>query len=191
MTREEAIEYWEQFNAEIDDLYDICSDADRDTLIKQREIVEYTISTLRQQDEPKPLSAFLAPMNCYKGLKRKFLVFKSDSGEMVENCFVLRPDKDPAAVSALRAYADATDNKVLSADIINWVGAERKEPLTLDELRKMDGDPVWVVWPDGRIKSQWFIVGSTFWIDMFVEWDGTLSKDYGKTWLAYSQKKEV
>ena len=68
---------------------------------------------------------------------------------------------------------------------------KKVEPLNLDELRQMDGEPVWVVWPDGRIKSQWFIVGSTFWIDMFVEWDGTLSKDYGKTWLAYSQKKEV
>ena len=49
MTREEAIEYWEQFNAEIDDLYDACSDADRDVLVKQREFVEYTISALRQQ----------------------------------------------------------------------------------------------------------------------------------------------
>ena len=62
--------------------------------------------------------------------------------------------------------------------------------LTLDELRKMDGEPVWVVWPDGRIKSQWFIISSTFWIEIFQEWDGTLSKDYGKTWLAYRQKPE-
>ena len=50
MTNEEAIEYWEQFNAEIDDLYDACSDADRDVLVKQREIVEYTISALRKQE---------------------------------------------------------------------------------------------------------------------------------------------
>ena len=53
MTREEAIEYWEQFNAEIDDLYDACSDADRDVLVKQREIVEYTISALRQQGQER------------------------------------------------------------------------------------------------------------------------------------------
>ena len=52
MTREEAIEYWEQFNAEIDDLYDTCSDADRDTLVKQREAVEFTISFLRAQQQP-------------------------------------------------------------------------------------------------------------------------------------------
>ena len=53
MTNEEAIEYWEQFNAEIDDLYDACSDADRDVLVKQREIVEYTISALRQQEQDR------------------------------------------------------------------------------------------------------------------------------------------
>ena len=67
---------------------------------------------------------------------------------------------------------------------------EANKALTLDELRKMDGEPVWVVWPDGRIKSQWFIISSTFWIEIFQEWDGTLSKDYGKTWLAYRQKPE-
>ena len=39
----------------------------------------------------KPLTAFLSPIDAYKGLKRKYLVFKSDTGEMVENCFVLRP----------------------------------------------------------------------------------------------------
>lgn len=72
--------------------------------------------------DTKPLTAFLAPIDAYKGLKRKYLVFKSDTGEMVENCFVLRPGKDPAAVEALRAYARATDNATLSADIVNWVG---------------------------------------------------------------------
>ena len=67
---------------------------------------------------------------------------------------------------------------------------KKVEPLTLDELREMDGEPVWVVWPDGRIKSQWLIVGSAFWIDMFVEWDGKISYDYGNTWLAYRQNPE-
>lgn len=64
------------------------------------------VSALREQEErEKLLSAFLEPMDCYQGLKLKFLVFKSDTGEMVENCFILCPDKDPAAVTALRAYA--------------------------------------------------------------------------------------
>lgn len=77
-----------------------------------------------QEEQAKPLSAFLAPVDLYKGLKRKYLVFKADSGEMVENCFVLRPDKDPAAVEALKAYAKATDNEELAADIYKWVGTE-------------------------------------------------------------------
>lgn len=75
-----------------------------------------------EKEQGKPLTAFLSPIDAYKGLKRKFLVFKSDTGEIVENCFVLRPGKDPAAVEALRAYARATDNATLSADIVNWVG---------------------------------------------------------------------
>ena len=70
----------------------------------------------------KPLDAFLHPVDAYKGLKAKYLVFKADTGERVGNCFVLRPDKDPAAVEAIRAYARATDNETLAEDIYNWVG---------------------------------------------------------------------
>lgn len=50
MTREEIIEYWEQFSAEIDDLYNTCSDAERGILEKQREVVEFTISAIRELD---------------------------------------------------------------------------------------------------------------------------------------------
>ena len=62
MNREEAIEYWEQFNAEIDGLYDACSDADRDVLVKQREIVEYTISALRQQEHFRDVTKKVEPL---------------------------------------------------------------------------------------------------------------------------------
>ena len=70
----------------------------------------------------KPIEAFLHPIEAYKGLKAKYLVFKADTGEMVDNCFILRPDKDAVAVEALRAYAKATDNETLAKDIYNWVG---------------------------------------------------------------------
>ena len=70
----------------------------------------------------KPIEAFLHPIDAYKGLKAKYLVFKADTGERVDNCFILRPDKDPAAVEALRAYAKVTDNETLAKDIYNWVG---------------------------------------------------------------------
>jgi len=78
------------------------------------------------------------------GLKAKYNVFKVSDGSAVCDCFVLRPGKDPAAVAALRAYAAATDNKVLADDIYHWVGQQENAPLTLDELRGMDGQPVWV-----------------------------------------------
>lgn len=76
--------------------------------------------------EGKPLEAFLHPIDAYKGLKAKYLVFKADTGEKVENCFILRPDKDFAAVEALRAYASATDNETLAEDIYNWVGKDEQ-----------------------------------------------------------------
>ena len=70
----------------------------------------------------KPLTEYLHPVDNYAGLKGKYLVFKADTGEQVENCFILRPDKDAAAVEALRAYAKVTDNETLAKDIYNWVG---------------------------------------------------------------------
>ena len=121
MTREEAIEYWEQFNAEIDGLYDACSDADRDVLVKQREIVEYTISALRQQ-------------------------------EPVTN---------------------------------------RNEPLTLDELRKMDGEPVYCVEITGR--EEWLFRRGGGFADMYGEFtsdDFMVWDNYGKLWWCYRQKPE-
>jgi hypothetical protein len=66
------------------------------------------------------------PRDSYKGLKRKYIVLKSDSGEPVENCFVLRPDKDNAAKIALEAYAKTTGNKTLADDITRWIGDSGK-----------------------------------------------------------------
>ena len=129
MTREDAIEYWEQFNAEIDDLYDACSDADRDVLVKQREIVEYTISALRQQEH----------------------------------------------------FREVT---------------KKVEPLTLDELRQMDGEPVWVVClePERYYEPPigWRIIEKSI-VGTFGVWNDSsclAERDYGETWLAYRQKPE-
>lgn len=69
-----------------------------------------------------------------EGLYGKYTVYKNKDGSLVTDCFILRPAKDPAAVAALRAYAATTDNAELAADIINWVGAEPNEPLTVTEV---------------------------------------------------------
>ena len=109
-----------------------------DVLKMMREWVERQ-PTLTPPNEPERV-----------GLYGKYTVYKNKDGSLVSDCFILRPAKDPAAVAALRAYAAVTDNTELAADIINWVGTEPNEPLTLDELLKMDGEPVYVVfWPDG------------------------------------------
>jgi hypothetical protein len=60
-------------------------------------------------------------MDNNKGLYGKYNVTKVDTGELVNECFILRPDKDPAAVAALTAYAQATENKQLAYDIMNWI----------------------------------------------------------------------
>ena len=78
----------------------------------------YESSTLTPPNEPERA-----------GLYGKYTVYKNKDGSLVTDCFILRPAKDPAAVAALRAYAAATDNAELAADIINWVGAEPNEPL--------------------------------------------------------------
>ena len=93
-----------------------------------------------------------------------------------------------AAADRLEGYVDRC--KRYADEIMELRERGRNDPLSLDELRKMDGEPVWVVWPDGRLKSRWHIVGSSLWIEMFTEWDGAFSLDYGKTWLAYRHKTE-
>lgn len=66
-----------------------------------------------------------------KGLYNKYRVMHRETGVEVEgDCFVLRPDRDPAAVSALLRYADATRNESLAVDIWDWM--QKIAPETVD-----------------------------------------------------------
>ena len=56
-----------------------------------------------------------------KGLYVKYEVTKIEDGSTVNNSFVLLPDHDPAAIVALRAYAEATTNATLRCDILAWL----------------------------------------------------------------------
>ena len=66
------------------------------------------------------------------------------------------------------------------------------EPLTLDELRQMDGEPVWVEFQDGS-GGCWGLVHITM-FNHVVFANGlycTVGKPYfGKTWMTYRQKPE-
>ena len=73
----------------------------------------------------------------------------------------------------------------------------KNEPLTPDELREMDGEPVWVVClkPERYYEPPigWRIIEKSI-VGTFGVWgnkDSCLTeRDYGKTWLAYRQKPE-
>lgn len=63
-----------------------------------------------------------------RGLYVKYNVTKISDGTTVNNCFVLRPELDPAALEALKAYAQATPNKMLADDLYAWISEiERQE----------------------------------------------------------------
>lgn len=59
--------------------------------------------------------------SAYDGLKVKYRVYKAKDNTPVENCFVLRPDKDAAAIQALISYAIFTSNRQLAKDILDWI----------------------------------------------------------------------
>ena len=107
------------------------------------------------------------------GLYGKYTVRKNSDGSLVTDCFVLRPNKDLAAVAALRAYAAATDNAELAVDIINWVGADPNEPLTLEQLREMDGKPAYI--PETNC---WVLVTKNPFVPLFTWPDGEQCSAY-------------
>lgn len=55
------------------------------------------------------------------GLYAKYAVYKKEDGSAVNDCFVLRPDRDAAALVALKAYARTTRNRTLAKDIEVWI----------------------------------------------------------------------
>lgn len=56
------------------------------------------------------------------GLRQKYRVCKAKDNTPVDGCFVLRPEKDPAARIAMEAYAKATENKILAEDMLKAIG---------------------------------------------------------------------
>lgn len=80
-------------------------------------------------------------------------------------------------ISALRQQETVTNRNGLN------------DPLTLDELRQMDGEPVWVQSPGIPEYGRWAIVEGAGENCLFLHDDFTCH-DYGKSWLAYRQKPE-
>lgn len=64
---------------------------------------------------------------------------------------------------------------------------ENPKPLTIEELRAIKNEPVWLMWPDNRIKSQWWLINSYDWLMMEFD-DPIMERKYGETWIAYRHK---
>lgn len=58
-----------------------------------------------------------------QGIYAKYTVTKNEDGEVIKDCFVLRPGHDPNARLALYAYAMSVreENPSLAADIFGWL----------------------------------------------------------------------
>ena len=65
-------------------------------------------------------------MSGHKGIYDKYEVRRKETGEVLDNCFVLRPTTDTAARIGLAAYAEATHNPQLAREIRVWLKKLRK-----------------------------------------------------------------
>lgn len=87
---------------------------------------------------------------------------------------------------------DADGAELLTPGILKGVRhALSNEPLTIKQLREMDGEPVWVVSTDGSFEPCWGLINC---LDKNVydsENEFCPFRQYGKTWLAYRRKPEV
>ena len=55
------------------------------------------------------------------GLYDKYSVVNKETGEQAKGVFVLKPSSDPAALKALKTYAEATTNFILKSEIEEWI----------------------------------------------------------------------
>ena len=86
-------------------------------------------------------------------------------------------------------FWEALDIAIKALEDVPDKDAGKNEPLTLDELRQMDGEPVWVQSPGVPEYGRWAIVEGVGENCLFLHDDFTCH-EYGKTWIAYRRKPE-
>lgn len=72
------------------------------------------------------------------------------------------------------------------AAILEHQAAGRNEPLTLDELREMEGEPVWYKSLIASFLDSWGIVMDADTVETYTTY--AYCDEYGKTWVAYRNK---
>ena len=85
-------------------------------------------------------------------------------------------------------FWEALDMAVKALEDVPDKDAGKNEPLTLDELRDMPCEPVYIV---VGCASWWDIVSYAGMEYLYLKVEGSLPfRDYGKNWTAYRQKPE-
>ena len=96
--------------------------------------------------------------------------------EVEEAVLLLKGASNDAAISAIRQQEHFREV------------TKKVEPLTLDELREMPCEPVYIV---AGYVSWWDIVSFAGMEYLYLKVEGSLPfRDYGKNWTAYHQKPE-
>ena len=85
---------------------------------------------------------------------------------------------------------DGEGKELLSLDDLRKL-ADSNAPLTLDELREMDGEPVWIVSLDGRDLTCWMLVDARYNLCREAHGGMAVFENNGETWLAYRRKPEA
>lgn len=98
-------------------------------------------------------------------------------------------NNETAPVSWAATYADFKDD----IDSILTIPQPSNEPLTLEELREMNEEPVWVQNLEEPGKSQWRLLywdRGKYLVLQGISVQGYLLEEYGESWLAYRYPPE-
>ena len=76
-------------------------------------------------------------------------------------------------------------------DAAPTIASQPNDPLTLEELRGMDGEPVWIVPMRGSGGfCTWMLVDAEYELCREAHGEMAVFENCGKTWLAYRRKPE-
>lgn len=98
------------------------------------------------------------------------------------------------AIAALRSMPEIRESDFRNATKLTSI-SESGKPLTVEQLRQMNGSPVWVERQDNELENSWGIVclscNQEYVMSFITVFQGYAMlkvhfSEYGKTWLAYS-----
>lgn len=145
--------------------------------------------------------AGLGPGGCAQGPERKAGRSGGETWKGVRGVKMIDAEKLKDVLENVKNHLEAYPNVLASykecvmalIDVVNAqpaVTPPPNDPLTLEELREMDGEPVWVLSLGGRSEPCWMLVDVEY--ELCREAHGGLAifDTYEKTWLAYRRRPE-